>query len=217
MFIGRTNVEAETPILWPPDAKSWLIWKDPDAGKDRGQEEKGTTEDEMAGWHHQLDGHGFEWTPGAGEGQGGLACCGSWGCKESDMTEPLNWTELQVKLEIYILMLTIHFSSKCATVPELQIQWTHNYEKNSRVTFMIFTYCEFGITILRWYENSYSFKVVYKVDIYHFFCDMSVTKPQAYFIIAQVPLKLQCHRNRWPSLIIEKVPCLKANSLQIYI
>ena len=82
VFIGRTDVEAETPILWPPDAKSWLIWKDPDAGKDWGQEEKGTTKDEMVGWCHRLDGHGFGWTPGVGDRQGGLACRGSWGHKE---------------------------------------------------------------------------------------------------------------------------------------
>ena len=93
VFIGGTDVEAETPILWPPEAKSWLIGKDPDAGKDWGQEEKGTTEDEMVGWHHPHNGHGFGWTPGVGDGQGGLACCGSWGCKESDTTEWLNWTE----------------------------------------------------------------------------------------------------------------------------
>ena len=92
VFIGTTDVEAETPTLWPPDAKSWLIWKDPDAGKDWGQV-KGTTEDEMVGWHHQLDGHGFGWTPEVGDGQGGLECCGSWGHKESDTTERLNWTE----------------------------------------------------------------------------------------------------------------------------
>ena len=92
--IGRTDVEAEIPILWAPDAKSWLIWKDPDAGRDWGQEEKGTTEDEMVGWHHQHNGHGFEWTQQVGDGQGGLACCSSWGCKELDMTEQLNWTEL---------------------------------------------------------------------------------------------------------------------------
>ena len=95
VFIGRTDVEAETPILWPPNAKSWLIGKEPDAGKDWGQEEKGTTEDEMVGWHHRLNGHGFGWTLGVGDGQGGLACCGSWGRKESDMTEWLNWTELK--------------------------------------------------------------------------------------------------------------------------
>ena len=98
VFIGRSDVEAETPILWPPDEKSWLIWKDPDAGKDWGQEEKATTEDEMAGWHHQLDGHEFEWTPGVGDGQGGLACCGSWDRKELDTTERLNWTELKMLL-----------------------------------------------------------------------------------------------------------------------
>ena len=92
VFTGRTDVEAETPIPWPPDAKSWLIWKDLDAGKDWGQE-KGMTEDEMVGWHHQLNGHGFGWTLGVGDGQGGLACCGSWGHKELDTTEQLNWTE----------------------------------------------------------------------------------------------------------------------------
>ena len=97
LFIGRTDVEAETPILWPADAKSWLIWKDPDAGKGWGQEEKGTTEDEMAGWHHQLNGHGFGWTLSVGVGQGGLVCCSSWGCKESDTIEWLNWTELHVQ------------------------------------------------------------------------------------------------------------------------
>ena len=86
MFIGRTNVEAETPILWAPDVKSWLIWKVPDAGKDW-RWEKGTTEDEMVGWHHQFNGHEFGWTPGVGDGQGGLACCGSRGRKESDKPE----------------------------------------------------------------------------------------------------------------------------------
>ena len=90
VFIGRSDVEAETPVLWPPHAKSWLIGKDPDAGRDWGQE-KGMAEDEMAGWTHQLDGHEFESTLGVGDGQGGLACCDSWGCKELDMTE---WTEL---------------------------------------------------------------------------------------------------------------------------
>ena len=80
-FTGRTDAEAETPILWPPDAKSWLIWKDPDAGKDWGQEEKGMTEDGMVGWHHQHNGRGFGWTPGVDDGQGGLVFCGSWGRK----------------------------------------------------------------------------------------------------------------------------------------
>ena len=93
VFIGRTDVVAETPILCQPDAKSWLIWKDPDARKDWGQEEKGMTEDEMVGWHHWLNGHEFGWIPGVGGWQGGLACCGPCGCKESDMNEWLNWTE----------------------------------------------------------------------------------------------------------------------------
>ena len=91
MFFGRNNAKAETPVLWPPYAKSWLIGKDSDVGRDWGQEEKGTTEDEMAGWHHWLNGHEFEWTPGVGDGQGGVVCCNSWGCKESDTTERLNW------------------------------------------------------------------------------------------------------------------------------
>ena len=104
VFIGRTNVEAETPILWPPDSKSWLIWKDPDAGKDWGQEEKGMTEDEMVGWHHQLDGHGFGWTPGVFDGQGGLVCWGSWGHKESNTTElwnELNWNNQASRIQRY--------------------------------------------------------------------------------------------------------------------
>ena len=91
VFTGRTGAEAETPILWQPHAKSWLTGKDPDAGKDWRQEEKGTTEDEMVGWHHQLSGHEFEWTLGVGDGQGGLVCCSPWGRKESDTTEWLNW------------------------------------------------------------------------------------------------------------------------------
>ena len=91
---GRNDTKAETPVLWPPHAKSWLIGKDSDAGRDWGQEEKGTTEDEMAGWHHGLDGRESEWTPGVGDGQGGLVCCDSWGRKESDTTERLNWTEV---------------------------------------------------------------------------------------------------------------------------
>ena len=93
VFFGRNDAKAETRVLWPPHAKSWLIGKDSDAGRDWGQEEKVMTEDEMAGWHHWLDGCEFEWTPGDGDGQGGLACCNSWGRKESDTTERLNWTE----------------------------------------------------------------------------------------------------------------------------
>ena len=92
---GRSDAKAETPVLWPPQVTSWLIGKDSDAGRDWGQEEKGTTENEIAGWHHRLNGREFGWTPGVGDGQGGLACCDSWGCKESDTTEWLNWTELR--------------------------------------------------------------------------------------------------------------------------
>ena len=93
-FFGRNDAKAETPGLWPPHAKSWLIGKDSDAGRDWGQEEKGTTEDEMAGWHHWFNGRESEWTPGVGDGQGGLACCNSWGRKESDTTERLIWSDL---------------------------------------------------------------------------------------------------------------------------
>ena len=108
VFIGRTDIEAETPILWPPDAKSWLIWKDPDAGKNWGQE-KGTTEDEMVVWHHWFDGHRFGWTLGVNDGQGDMACCSSWGRKEPDTTERLNWPELNLK---FLLAASGH-SSDC--------------------------------------------------------------------------------------------------------
>ena len=114
VFIGRTDFEAETPILWPLDAKSWLTEKDTDTGKDWGQQEKGMTEDEMAGWHHWLDGLEFEWTLGVGDGQGGLACCNSWGRQESDTTECLNWTELNQHLPIFFispLLVTTHLLS----------------------------------------------------------------------------------------------------------
>ena len=109
MYFGRTDVEAETLVLWPPHAKSWLIWKDPDARKDWRQEEKGTTEDEMVGWHHQLNGHEFGWTPGVGDGQGSQECCSSWGCKELDMTEWLNWTEHVLNFFFWMLTCIIHF------------------------------------------------------------------------------------------------------------
>ena len=107
IFIRRTDAEAGTPILWPPDANNWLIWKDPVAGKDRRCEEKGTTKDKMVGWHHRLNGHDFEKTLGVGDGQGGLACCSPWGHKETDTTEQLNWTELNY-LPSYIFMPIIN-------------------------------------------------------------------------------------------------------------
>ena len=93
IFIGRTDGEAEAPVLWPPDVKNWLTGKDPDAGKDWREEEKGMSEGEMVELHHRLDGHEFEQAPGVGDGQGSLMCCSPWGRKESDMTERLNWTE----------------------------------------------------------------------------------------------------------------------------
>ena len=109
MFTGRTDAEAETPKLWPPDAKNWLIGKDPNAGEDWRQE-KGTTKDETVGWHHWLDGHEFEQAPGVGDGQGGLACWSPWGHKESDTTEQLNWIraelwglgEIGIILSVYV-------------------------------------------------------------------------------------------------------------------
>ena len=96
IVIGRTDAETEAPILWLPDAKNWLIGKDPDVWKDWRQEKKGTTEDEIVGWHHWLDGHEAEQTLGIGDRQWSLACCSPWGHKESDMTEQLNWTELNI-------------------------------------------------------------------------------------------------------------------------
>ena len=96
VFFVRNDAKAETSALWPPHGKCWLIGKDSDAGRGWGQEEKGTTEDEMAGWHHGLNRHESEWTPGVGDGPWGLACCDSWGHKESDMTERLKRTELRV-------------------------------------------------------------------------------------------------------------------------
>ena len=101
MFIGRTDAEAKTPVLWPSNAKSWLIWKDPDAGKDWGQEEKGTTEDETVGWHHRLDGHEFEQALGDGDGQRSLVCCSPWGQKKADITEQLNWNLFTWLFQLY--------------------------------------------------------------------------------------------------------------------
>ena len=108
-FIGRTDVEAETPILWPPDANSWLIWKDPDTGKDWGQEEKRTTEDEMVGWHHRLNGHEFGWTPGVGDGQGGLVLMGS----QTSQTRLSDWTELNFLLSLISSLFSFYFPFLC--------------------------------------------------------------------------------------------------------
>ena len=101
IFFGRIVAKDEAPIPWPPDVKSQLIRKDPDAEKNRRWEEKGLAEDEVIERHHWLSGCEFEWTPGVGDGQGGLACCDSWGRKELDTTERLNWTELKPKLQLF--------------------------------------------------------------------------------------------------------------------
>ena len=104
VFIERTDVEAETPVLWPPDVKSWLIWKDPNAGKVWGQE-KGMTKDEMVGWHHWLNGHGFGWTLGVGDGQGGLVCCDSWAHRVGhNLATELNWIKYRGKTNIYLVL-----------------------------------------------------------------------------------------------------------------
>ena len=139
-FFGRNDARAETAVLWPPHVKSWLIGKDSDAGRDWGQEEKGTTEDEMAGWHHWLDGCESEWTPGVGDGQGGLACCDSWGCKESDTTEWLNWTETVVevmKIMVTSLKRCMYCCSQCSQ-PCSRPPPTHAFAGDSRTpTFQL--------------------------------------------------------------------------------
>ena len=106
IFIERTGAETEAPVLWPPDVKTWLTGKDPDAGKDWGRREKGMTEDEMVGWYHQLSGHGFEQTAGAGDGQGGLVRCSPWGLRESHTLS--DWTELIY----YIKLCAGHWNGK---------------------------------------------------------------------------------------------------------
>ena len=109
IFIGRTDAEAEAPILWPPDVKNWLTRKYPDSGKDWGQEEKGMTEDETVEWHHRLDGHEFELAPGVGDGQGSLLWCSPWGLKESATTEWLNWTEPHSSDGVTLLFVNIAY------------------------------------------------------------------------------------------------------------
>ena len=120
IFIGRTDDEAETPILWPPDGKNWLIGKDPDAGKDRREAEKGTTEDEMVGWHHCLNGHEFEQALRIGDGQGSLACYSPWCRKELDMTERLYWVGIG----------SVHLQIRAAE--RVREEWFKAYEKGLR-------------------------------------------------------------------------------------
>ena len=117
MFFGRNDANAETPVLWAPRAKSWLIGKDSDAGRDWGQEEKGTTEDKMAGWHHWLNGREFEWTPGVGDGQGGLVCCNSWGHRVGHA-----WaTELISSLEKWLFRSSSHFLMGCLFFLDIEL------------------------------------------------------------------------------------------------
>ena len=132
VFFGRNDAKAETPVLWPPHVKSWLIGKDSDAGRDWGKEEKGTTEDEMVGWHHWLDGREFEWTPGDGGGQGVLACCDPWGRKESYTTERLNWTEFLTSRNITGQAHTPEFpcipgQQSLHSSQQVQYKKTHSY------------------------------------------------------------------------------------------
>ena len=126
VFIGRTDANAETPIFWPPHVNSWLIGKDPDGGKDWRQERR-RTEDEMAGWHHRLNGHEFEWTLGVGDGPGGLACCNSLGHKESDMTERLDWTEWIYSAKLVKIYVVYYCATKSGYVlyTIFNITWTY--------------------------------------------------------------------------------------------
>ena len=142
VFIGRTDVEDETPILWPPAAKSWLICKDPDAGKDWGQEKKGTTEDEMVGWHHRLNGHGSGWTPEVGDGQGGLTCC-VYGVAKS-LTGVSYWTELNWRYKQEdIKNLYLQNQGKSST----DKQWEHRLYKNFNFEILKL---KFGILFAGW-------------------------------------------------------------------
>ena len=131
VFIGRTDAKAETPILWPLHVKSWLTGKDPDDGRDSGQEEKGMTEDEMDGWHNRLDEHEFEWTVGVGDGQGGLVCWDSWGRKELDTTEQLIWTEQMILVFLgFVLFHSVYQALGSSTSLQLiqiySISWLSN-------------------------------------------------------------------------------------------
>ena len=162
VFFGKNDAKAETP----PHVKSWLIGKDPDAGRDWGQEEKGMTENEMAGWHHRLDGREFVWTPGVGDGQGGLECGNSWGCKELDMTEWLNWTEEYLK----ITNIKKHFH-KTARCLSLYMDYTdHIY-----IYICMYVYVCVCVYIWHAYVHNIMFMHTYilHMDILNF-CEMKI-------------------------------------------
>ena len=154
-FFGRNDAKAESPVLWPPHVKSWLIGKDSDAGTDWGQEEKGTTEDEMAGWHHWVHGRESEWTPGVGGGQRGLACCDSWGCKESDMTERLNWTDSCVTGDLWTLGASGVFHS------------LHNFEARMNF-FFFFGCCSFPLSA-QLFTLSFFFSLYFLINLFYYY------------------------------------------------
>ena len=152
VFFGRTHAKAETLVLWPPHGNSWLIGKDSDAGRDWGQEEKGMTEDEMAGWHHRLDGHEFEWTPGVGDGQGGLACCNSWGHKELDTNERLNWISWTNKWEDY----SNYFGeAKFPGIGPLPNFWSFNSALKIWCLWVCHLACDWGLREVFWWLWEY--------------------------------------------------------------
>ena len=143
IFIQRTDAEAETPIFWPPDAKNQLTGKDPDAGKDLRQEEKGMTRDEIVGWHHRLYGHEFEEVPGTGDGQGSLVCCSPWDLKELDTSEWLNWTVVNLKWMAKITCMYILLKELPISRNVIQVVWSIRlYWKIRTVNYtVIFLYC----------------------------------------------------------------------------
>ena len=147
--------KAETPVLWPPHVKSWLIGKDSDAGRDWGQEEKGTREDEMAGWHHWLHGRESGWTPGVGDGQGSRVCCSSWCHKEPDTTERLNWTELKLLL-LWLLLLLLVFL--CLIVISFLVTHTHSCLTSKSPQILIFSW-RYYHAVIQVSENTYLSKL----------------------------------------------------------
>ena len=154
IFIGRADTEAETPILWPPDEKNWLTGKDPDAGKDWRWEEKGMTEDEMVGWYHWLKGHEFEQASGVGDRQGSLAYCNPWGCKESDMTERLNWTEK----EAHFWLLKMMRGPKVVDVLRREV-WKRCLKKGKE-NWLLAIYEE-------WWEQAFKVCIMVTTTVFH--------------------------------------------------